>query len=262
MNNLGVILTHCAMRLGDQLAALHFLRALAKAYPDIHFRHSAPLCYLQQMIEVVCDLPNVQLRDIAHSHNEHSWNLWKNAGAFWENHALKNEYAPFMLEFFAVAAKRMGLESPLKTPTDLLFDYPALDGKHLTADDFDVLIVNSPPMSGQWRKYDVVAMNTLVQSLGQRHRCISTHPSGTSVPCTQNVPGFSITNIGQLSQKCRYIVMVSTGPSWPSFNAWNRDKIERRLILIDSEKVELAPNTEHCATVAEASRVLKFWGLL
>jgi hypothetical protein len=257
------IQTHCALRLGDNLAALHFLRGLARKYPEIHFRHAALLCYLQQLVDLTCDLPNLQLADTSF-HNGHSWNLWKNADGFWETHPLKNDYAAFMLEFFTVAAKRMGLESPFATPDDLLFDYPALHGANLPikVEPLDVLFINSPPMSGQW-SYDPVELNGLVQSLAQVRSVITTHPTGIrGIACTATLPGFSVTNIGQLSQHCRNIVMVSTGPSWPTFNVWNRDSVEFRLIFIDHETIGLTKNTEQCRTIAEATRVLKVRGLL
>ncbi len=255
------IQTHCALRLGDNLAAVHFLRGLAKKYPDLHFRHAAQLCYVRQLVEVVCDLPNLQVVD-ASTHKGHSWNLWKNADGFWESHALKNDYAGHMLAFFAMMAERMGLQSPFANPEELLFDYPALhkDNLPFPVKPFDALIVNSPPLSGQWQKGDGVALNTLVQSLSQRYRVVTTHPTRLNVLCTQNVM-FSVTNIGQLSQLCRFIVMVSTGPSWPTFNVWNKD-LELRLIFIDSETLGLSKNTEQCQTVAQAERVLKVRGLL
>lgn len=261
---MNVVRTHSAMRLGDQLAALHFLRAMAKKHPDVHFVHAGPLCYLQQMIEVTADLPNLQLRDILHSRNELSFNAWKNAGAFWETHPNRNDYAGFMLEFFDVLAKRLGFdESPLKVPSDLLFDYPALRDDRLQAAPFDVLVVNAAPMSSQWKAYDPVALTTLIQRLNQKNKIIITTPCGLpDIRCTSELPGFSVTNIGQLSQLCKVIVMVSTGPSWPTLNVWNVDTIDLRIVFLENEVLGLSKNTEQCTTVDEATRVLKFRGLI
>lgn len=256
------IRTHCALRLGDNLAHLHFLRGLAKRYPDVHFVHAAHLCYLQQMIEVVADLPNLQLRDIRHSHHELSHNAWKNAGGFWESHELKNDYANFMLAWFDVLAQRLGLESPFERPEDLLFDYPALAQGETRFEPIDFLIVNSTPQSGQWRNYNRAQLTDLISQLSKRHKVVTTEPCGLRVPCTANTLGFSVTNIGQLSQCAKNIVMVSTGPSWPTFNVWNKDSVEFRLILIDHEVIGLSKRTEQCATVPEALRVLKVRGLL
>ncbi len=256
------IQTHCALRLGDNLAHLHFLRGLAKKYPEIHFRHAAHVGYLQQLIDLTCDLPNLQISDIPH-HKGHSVNGWKNAGGFWETHARKNDYAAFMLEWFAHLARELGLESPFTEPADLLFDYPALRPEQPIRPPFDFLVVNSSPMSGQWRGNDPVAMATLIQSLAQKHAVITTQRiPGLAVACTEQLPGFSVTNIGQLSQVCKYIVMVSTGPSWPTFNVWNRDSIELRIILIDREEIGLSKNTVQCQTLTEAHRVLRVRNLL
>lgn len=255
--------THCALRLGDNLASVHFLRGLAKNYPDVHFRHAAQLTYVRQLVELTCDLPNLQISD-TRFHKGQSWNTWKNADGFWESHAIKNDYAGFMLEFFDVLAKRMGLKSPFRKPADLLFDYPALDKDNLPfkVEPFDMLIVNSPPQSGQWQHGDGVELNTLVQRLAQQHRVITTHPTGLDVLCTMSLPFFTVTNIGQLSQICRYVVMVSTGPSWPTFNIWNQGSIELRLIFIDHEWIGLSKNTHQCETVAQATTLLKGRGLL
>ena len=260
------ILTYCAFRLGDNLAHLHFLRALAKANPSIHFQHAAIREYLPQMIEVVADLPNISLRDIRECKGEPGINAWKNAGGFWETHELKARYAEFMLVWFDVLAKRMGLLSPFTKPADLLFDYPAL--KRETDDNgitlhprvlkfvpFDVLVVNSIPMSGQWRGMDVVALTTLIQTLAQRYDVVTTRATGLNVMATESIPGFTVTDIGALSLFAKRIVMVSTGPSWPTLNVWTKET--PRIVLQDTEELGLTPNTHQCRTVADAHAVLK-----
>jgi hypothetical protein len=111
-------------------------------------------------------------------------------------------------------------------------------------------------------KQDPVALNTLIQTLAQRYEVITTQRTGLPCACTENIPGFTVTNIGQLSQLCRYIIMIATGPSWPTFNVWNKDSVQLRIILIDNETLGLTKNTEYCSTVAQAVRVLKVRGLL
>lgn len=72
----------------------------------------------------------------------------------------------------------------------------------------------------------------------------------------------SVTAIGHVSQHADLIVMISTGPSWPTFNVWNRDSVRRRIILIDEEKIGLSSNTVQCPTVAQAREVLEADGYL
>lgn len=66
--------------------------------------------------------------------------------------------------------------------------------------------------------------------------------------------------IGLSSQNCRFILMVSTGPSWPTFNVWNRDT--PRIILIDHERINITPNTAHCSSVEAVRKILKERGQL
>lgn len=271
----GTIRTYSAFRLGDNLAHLHFLRAIAKAYPQIHFQHAALGHYLPQMIEVVADLPNISLRDIMHCRKEPGINAWKNAAGFWETHALKNDYSSFMLEWFRVLAGRMGLESPFKTAHDLLFDYPALKPDHkkmhgltlhpqsVRFEPIDFLVVNSVPMSGQWRSFDEVGLNTLIQRLAQRYVVVTTRRTGLDVVATENIPGFTVTDIGALSlYATKGIIMVSTGPSWPTLNIWTEGI--RRVVLQDGEELNLTPSevTRQCKTVEQATAAMKAWGYL
>lgn len=254
--------TFCDLRLGDNLAHLHFLRALAKAYPQDRFIHYARMAYLPQLIEVVCDLDNITLAESsARWGHEDAIDGWKNAGGRWERDPEKNNYAKFYLEFFRELARRMGLHSPLATPTDLLFDYPAIKGAMPPpAQKIDWLVVNSRPLSGQWLGYDERALENLCRRLAQRGNVITTQKLH-GLPCTQDW-GLSVTGIGAVSMYSENILMVATGPSWPTWNVWNRDTVKCRIVFNDTEIVELAPNTHHARTVGEAVKMLELRGAL
>jgi len=265
--------THCALRLGDNLCHLHFMRKLAQAYPDFRFIHYAHRIYLPQLIEVVSDLPNLQLGDLESVSDGigHFWdmkphadfcsrNAWKNVFGQWENSPLKNEWVEFSLEHFSWLARSMNLESPIKSADDLLFDYPAIK-REGAASPVDMLIVNSAPMSGQLPGYNPAEMEELVGELSQRYSCITTQPTKYAVSCTQHSCK-TVSQIGWLSTFCKYIVMISTGPSWPTFNIFNKDTVQFRLILIGQEEINLTKNTEHAGSVFEARRRLQERGLL
>lgn len=263
--------THCAVRLGDNLLALHLLRGFAKAHPEHRFVHYAHLQYVSQLIEVVCDLPNLQVCDLESVSNPAPYwemeprqllgsvDLWKNAGGFWENHPLKLDYAQFALALGVKVGAQLGLSSPWRCVQDLAFDYPALlAGK---AKPFDVLVVNSAPQSGQVG-YNAQEMTALVAELARRYVVVTTAPTGIAgVGCTLH-QGMTVTGVGILSRFCRVIVMVSTGPSWPTINVFNRESVEHRVILLEHERVELAPNSVHVSNAAEARKVLQLRGVL
>jgi hypothetical protein len=261
--------THIALRLGDNLAHLHFLRQLAKAHPDRRFIHYAHLAYLPQLIEVVSDVPNIQLADletVADGTGDHwtmkphqllhSVDAWKNADGRWERASYRNDYAKFMFWHYTSLAERMGIK--FVPSSDLNFDYPALRAYKYPA--FDCLIVNSPPQSGQVPQYNPEQMEGLVQELAHKFKCVTTHPT-RFCPCTQDRM-MTVTQIGAMARFCRVIVMVSTGPSWTTFNVYNRETIQHRVVILGEEVVEIAPNTAHARTVGEARAVLRVRGVL
>lgn len=253
------IATFSDVRLGDNLAHLHFLRALAKAHPDVHFKHAAHAGYLPQMIDVVCDLSNISLQALKFFDTGEGVNSWKNTGRYWERHPLKNEYGPFMLEWFKELAGRMGLESPFTRESDLLFDYPSI--KDTSSEKFDFLVINSEPMSGQCRSLDLGDLDRLAIELSEKYKVVTTRPVKPWIQCTQN-QRLTVTQIGGISCHCDYIVTVSTGASWATFNVWNRKSVKKRIIILDNERVEIAPNSVNVNTVGLVRETLRDLSLL
>ena len=253
------VTTFSDVRLGDNLAHLHFLRKVAQANPDVTFEHAAHLCYLPQLIDVVADLPNIVLRDVRYIEKKWAINSWKNAGRFWERHELRNDYGAFMVAFFDKLAAEIGVANPIKMPADLLFDYPAI--KDTAAEPFDFLVVNSEPMSGQWRSMDIGDVDQLAVDLSLRHKVVTTRPVRPFIPCTQRT-NVSVTGIGGISRFCKYVVMISTGPSWITFNVWNQKSVKLRIVFLEEERVELSPNTHTTNRVEVARELLREKGLL
>ena len=252
--------TFCAFRLGDNLAHLHFLRALAKLNPHILFTHACHLCYIDQLSEVVWDLPNLRLIPLEYKSPE-SIDAWKNAGGYWDQHLLKNNYGLFFVAFFRHLAERFGLESPFAKPADLLFDYPALRKEKPMCQPFDVLIVNSRPLSNQWQGYSESEMTALIAHVARKATVITTQPCRVDVPCTAK-KNLTVTSIGSISQSCQYILAASTGSSWPTFNVWNTETVKKRVILLDHENVNIAPNTVCVPTVEQARKLLEIEGVI
>lgn len=253
------ITTFSDVRLGDNLAHLHFLRKVAQLNTGATFEHAAHACYLPQLIDVVADLPNIVLRDIRYISQKKAINAWKNRGRFWEQHPLRNDYGPFMLDWFRELASDMGTQSPFKTESDLLFDYPAI--KDVSCEKFDILLVNSEPLSGQWRTMDIGGVDQLAIELSERHKVITTRPVRPYIPCTQSMH-LSVTGIGGISRFCRAIIMVSTGSSWITFNIYNRKSVDLRVIFLEEERINIALNTFTTNSVNFARERLREEGLL
>jgi len=251
--------TYCIHALGDNMAHLHLLRKLAVRHPGHRFIHQCMPAHLGQLTEMSEDLANIALEPL-HRVDLGAIDCWKNSECFWETHPLHYEYAGFYIDFFKRLAGRMGLESPIETPEDLLFDYPALQKPTPLDSPFDFLIVNSMPLSGQLSRD--TNMDGLIAELAARYTVIVTQPSAVpGIVCTQDY-GLSVSGIGRLSTFCRYIVMISTGSSWGTFNVWNKDSVAYRLILIDNERIGLSKNTEQADNVDGATLLLQKAGLL
>lgn len=260
--------TWCGFQIGDNLIHLHFLRALAKRFPGDQFFHGVNPPHIPQMIEAIEDMPNVHLIDYR-TRPPQSHHIWKNHEGFWEHHPLRDKYAEFHLKWFDHLAQRMGVENPFHTTEDLVFDYPALLKPTPLSHPFDVLFVNSAPCSGQFRPYlsgpggsnNPEFFTPMMATLAERYSVISTWPSSVKVPCTLDF-GITCTGIGNLSLFCKYIIFVSTGPSWPTFNVWNWHTAKLRLAFLNQETLGMAPNTVEVGSLEHGMSVLQQRGIL
>ncbi|HEY1720543.1 MAG TPA: hypothetical protein VGG27_04810 [Magnetospirillaceae bacterium] len=246
--------THLEWHIGDNLWHLQFLRGLAKRYPEHHFVHAMQYSYLPQMIEVVCDISNITLIALEHRPAE-SINVWLSHDGYHGKHPNRFDIVAVLIDFFRDLSGMMGLESPIHTSSDLLFDYPAI--QRIRNSDFDFLVVNSLPRSGQFRGYDTAGFDDLIGRLIARgYSVVTTSPSTHNVPCT-HTSGYSISAVGGVSLNCKCIVGVPNGPMWPTFNVWNRDTLRLRVLLLDNgDKVLLSPNTIHVDSIAQSIQIL------
>ncbi len=258
--------THNAYHLGDNLVHLNFLRRVALENPDRTFVHYAQWNYLKQLDEVVSDIPNLILAEFNYMLPSDSIDSWRGREGFWYGHDDRNDFVKFHVEhWFPWLADRMKVKNPVQSAADMLFDYPAI--RHGLSAQFscDVLVINSPPGSGQFTSYNEYGLAGLASAISANgFNVVATHelpPNILNVACTAKA-GLSVTAIGHLSLHCHTILMVSTGPSWPTFNIWNQESVKHRIILLHPERVELAPNTFHCTSVLEAGEVLRQSGLL
>ena len=269
-----IINSYLTWHYGDNLIHLNFLRRLAKQHPDISFVHYCDPNQHAQLLPVILDLGNIALSggplppdaidawiNTGASHRNPGG--WDGKGRF-DNHQHRWDYVAYYLDFFDHLAKQMGLENPVKTPMDMLFDFPALKESRVSNLNFDILVINSRPASGQLRWYnDPFCMDHLINRL--QHK-------GHKVACTQEtrVPDvyctakdrLSLVDIGNLSLRTTYIVAVSTGPIWLTHNIWNLDSVKYRIVLLERQRVHFPGNGCHVETLDDAARKLQELGIL
>ena len=262
-----VISTYNAYHLGDNLLALHYLRAQAKAHPELHFAHAAAETYLPQLAPLTVDLPNLSLHPLATS--VPNWirdalNTWLGADGWFYGQPDRHDFVAVYLRHFARLSAALGLPSPFTTARDLLFDYPALEMPPADGGVARLLVVNSPPQSGQFQSFSHDGFDRVIALLDAAgHNVITTSPSLIAdIPCTQ-AQRMDVTAIGRLAQRCTAIIGVPTGPMWPTFNVWNADTTPLRLLLLDTERVEILPeHTVHANHLSLVPELLKDRGLL
>jgi hypothetical protein len=258
-----------AFHLGDGFANLHLLRYLALRHPEMAFEFYAHQCYLQEFVCFTEDVPNLTLFDLERGAPPKAIDGWKQSENFFASHPLRNDYAAFTKRHYRRLIRKFGLNDPAP---GLLFDLPCLAQEVGYEIDFDVLVVNSNPQSGQFLDYTQEdSLEPMVRALMDRgHRVITTKPSrpygeifqssGVDLlpNCTQD-SGLKCWQIGALSNRIPVHIMVSTGPSWLTFNTFSNPTY--RLIMSGQEHVNIVPHV-WARTIGQAMGELKRAGLI
>lgn len=268
------VVCHNTYHIGDGMIIAHLLRHLAKKQPDRKFWLFLQKSSLPSISEVVQDLQNIELFSFDSAQwaqeKHRSVDTWKNYKDNWVKSKNRWNWVEHTLEHHDWTAKRMGCVSDFTRAEHLLFDYPAL-GPSVQDDqkekwDAEFLICNSDPRSGQ-----VVAMqgehsgylDDLVWKLGQKYSVTTTKPANGAL-CTQAM-GHSISMIGRYSIRCKHHILVSTGPSWPTFNTHNHhlwDHTRKRIVLLDNGEHLNLPWIQQVGRVEEAEEILRADNLL
>ena len=244
VNGRGTVTTYLQWHLGDNLIHLHFLRKLAQKYPELQFEHALNPQYLAQCQEVVEDLPQIKLLALVPGEVPRGMDAWKGAEGFFFAHPDKLNFGKLYVALFHKMAAQMGLESPIATPDDLLFDYPAIVRKRQFP-RYDVLLINSKPLSEQFKSYNEQDFEALAHDLQARDLRIITTQKIKGFDCTLD-QNMSVTDIAHVSVTARYLIAVCTGAMWPSINIYNQGAQQIKIILNDHEVVAIGKNIQMC----------------
>ena len=246
-----IINTYMQWHLGDNLIHLHFLRKLSEKYPEIKFQHALNPQYIGQCAEVIEDNPRISLTSLVRDKNPEGLNGWKGANDFIFSHQNKDQFGALYLDLFAKLSKEMGLSTPFKNTSDLLFDYPAILKKQ-TRGNYDVLLINSEPLSDQFKTYNENDFIELVHALKNKGLSVISSKKIEGIDCTLDTQ-CSVTDIANLSLRAKYFIAVCTGAMWPSMNVFNQNIHEFKIILNHQEIVDIGNKVTMC----KESRLLK-----
>jgi hypothetical protein len=232
-----MIHTYNEYHLGDQLVHLNFLRKACRENPDTEFTHHCNPAHHAQLAPL-CEYVPITLADLSVPPGAH--NAWIGRDNYYYNHPLRSDWVLFHLSWFDHLSSLLGISNPIAVRSDLLFDYDAL--KQPTKYDFDYLIINSPPNSGQLPDFHPNILTNKVRFLlNEGHKVVTTAPTGMC-PCTLD-HHFTVTDIGVLSNSVKHIWGVATGPMWTTFNIFNQNKVLSRTFYCAHQTVYLTDNT-------------------
>lgn len=135
---------------------------------------------------------------------------------------------------------------------DLLFDAPAIL-RHVDVPEFDALVINCPPRSGQCPGWKQDESDALIQKIGEKHRTIVTNPTTATNVHTISA---SVCGIGNLSLRAKFVVAVASGGHWMIWNKWATGDVPfyiflDPIVLNFSEKLKVQFHG-HCKGMAEA----------
>lgn len=248
--------------IGDLAIHAHFLRLLDVANPAEQFEFYVHPCYFPEINPLVQDVVNVTLHPLENC-PPGARDVWKNAGGFFERSRYRYDWASMHVEWFNLLSAEMGLECPIRSVEDLLFDEPCIR-EPLPAGiaEAAVLINNAQPCSGQFMAYNATnCLDPLIAAIAKKHSVITTSKSTTGVPCTRDY-GLNCAQIGGLSLACEHVVAIVNGPAWFCLNKWNRDRMKTWLFLRDNgENMNLMPREHYASTLDMAMKKAQILGL-
>ena len=234
LKQLNTVYTHINYHLGDNLIHVNYIKRAARKNPKIKFIHYAKKSYIKDLKLCIGKMENVQILPLR-KRPFFSVDSWKNYGGYWGQHPHKNDFVKFHLNFFEILSKKLDIENPIQCRNDLIFESDVFVENLKKYENYDILIVNSKPLSGQFI-YEEQEFNRLILSLAHKFKLITTQKV-KNLPCTTDYQ-MSVHDIGTLSLSCKYHLMISTGPSWVVLNDYNLNNSKGIFLLLQNEYID------------------------
>jgi len=232
-----MIHTYNEYHLGDNLVHLHYLRKVCEQNPDLEFTHHCnPALHFQ--LEPLVEFMPITLDGL--SIPPGAINCWIGRDNFFYNHPLRENWVTFHICWFDYLSDLLEVANPIACKEDFWFDYPGL--KVLPPMNYDYLVINSPPASGQLPDYSPDFFNNMVRNLCNEGKKVITTAHTGMAECTLD-HGITVTGIGALSKGAKHIIGVATGPMWTTFNVYNAQTVKSRTFYCAHQTVNLTNNT-------------------
>lgn len=219
--------------LGDCLYTIHYFNKLIRKYSylEIHFYCNSDYhkeLQLWNRYRAQLFLHDISLKP------ENSINTWIGENDFyWKNlePAFNGMFDVFYIEYFKNLSSHIGLESPIVTPEDFLFDNEEILTQNVINEEFDVLIINSKPFSNQIDSDSIRNLNKFSLNLiDSNYKAISTEKINDAIPSTIELE-YSLLQLAKMSTQVDIIIGIHTAPMLVCFNKYNIDKVQQWILL-------------------------------
>ena len=224
--------------LGDCLLHAHFMRKVVEQNPNITFDFYLIDKHWVQTQEYISDIPQIKCLKYHECPTKHlrGW-----VGQFGIP-PLPCPLDGLRLFSYRNLSKIMNIECPFKSEYDLLFDNIKIKNGYNTP-EFDVLLINSVPLSNQINYNEKDYIN-FCKKIYNRGKTIITSNKIEGIPCTSDF-NLTVMGIGGLSTKCKIITGIVTGSMQCCLNIWTKDK---KIFCIDKnhtfnmKHIKMIPN--------------------
>jgi len=142
------------------------------------------------------------------------------------------KFKTFMIEFYKQIVRHLGLtdlniDLSLFQKEDYLLDiYAKLDPKF---QNVDILVLNSPPASGQFSGYDQAKFDALATRLSKRYK-VAVITAVNDIACTRT-DGLKLRDIGAVSTHAKFIIGMNSGPMVPCLNIYAKNSVKKWIVF-------------------------------
>jgi hypothetical protein len=200
--------------LGDCIITLNYLRRCCRRDPQ-----AVPILYCRSSqyfheLELLADeyAPRIAFRAWPDLHQgpRGAVDAWLGAEDFLFRHHSDGDYPLIYRDLFEKVSGELGIQNPIETPRDNLFEIPRPPS---VRPEFDWLVLNAVPYSRQWA-YNEADFDYLVSRLlAQGDRIVTTHRLRhfPHVPSTWDVR-LPLRRLADLACSCKRIIGINTAP--------------------------------------------------
>lgn len=211
--------TYMEPHLGDNVHHLSYLRKIIDKHPNYTFTHYAREKYLNELqSQIVGYETNIELKPYEHGIPIDAINVWINADNWFEGYyrpKIRDSGEQYFywdkmyIEWFDLLEQKYKIPNPIKSKDDFYLSFNGLDNYDIPK-QYDVLIINSIAMSGQYVYEEDLFKKLTYHLINQGYNVITTKKID-NIECTLDY-NYNLTQIAKISTKTPIIIAVNTGP--------------------------------------------------